>query len=237
MAPATHRAWADVYVSDPTQRPALEGKALFFVVNAPSRCLEAHVSAADLAFAYTLQKARGEHAVLAGRSIHTKVLAGRPVSYESALGFINVSREPLAEGKQPPLETTDIVACVFRLKDPDQVALGLQADAGEIARGCNLAPRIVEAALARYRLQLVDALAIWGFCRSLQAIGRGAGNANLAARLTDDPRDFIRTDTRPPFAIKPVAEDGYVYSIGDLRAAPRSGHPWALDIDEANAAF
>ena len=236
MALTINRNWADVYVGDATHKPALEAKALFFLAIAPQRCVDAHVSAASLALAYS--NLRTEHGPegLAGKSIHTKVLGGKPVSYESAVGFINVSRGLLTKGGQPPLETSDIVACVFRLKDPDILAAALGTSLEEIADHCHMRRRVVDAALTRYRLPLVFALSIWGFFRDLQALGRGASNPLVATRLTEDPRDFIKTDNRAPFAIKPFDDDEYVYSIADLRPAPRVGHPWALERDEAEAA-
>jgi hypothetical protein len=219
-----------VYVDDPLFRPALESKALFFVAHAPARCLAAGLSAADLALAYSIQSRDQGHPILAGRSIHTKVLNGMPVSYGRAVGFINVTRELLAGRNHQPLDTGDIVACVFRLKDPDTVATALGVDIPTIARACHLRPRIVESALARYRLPLVFALPIWRYLRGLQADGRGQENPTVAERLTDDPREFIKTDKRSPIAIKPGdGEDEYVYSLADVSPAPRTGHPWALD--------
>jgi hypothetical protein len=74
----------------------------------------------------------------------------------------------------------------------------------------------------------MDALAILRFLRDLQAEGRGEGVSLVGERLTDDPREFIKTDKRRPFVVKPIEEDDFVYSLADLRAAPRAGHPWAL---------
>jgi hypothetical protein len=156
------------------------------------------------------------------------VLKFKPVVYASALGFLEVANRALEERGGEPLVRKDIVACVFRLKDPGEVVAELGVSAQDIADGCDLSDDVVAAALARYRIQYNDAYVIWKFLSELKEDSRRTPGEVATERLTADIREFIRTDLRPPLAVKQVEDDEYVYNWRNLRAAPSSGHPWFI---------
>jgi hypothetical protein len=221
--------WADVYLDRLDERLSLEPKALFFVPEALARCSAAGLTATSLSALSQAERHAGG-AARAGRSAITKVLKIVPVSYESAVGFLAVANRALALRGGGELTLDHIVACVFRLKDPSEVARALGASALDIARACGLTEQVASAALGRYRLQFRDAIAIWSFLRERKIAASsarpGPEDPTLSV-VTENPMDFVRTDMRPPVAIRSVGEEGFVYDWRNLRPAPPTGHPWA----------
>ena len=217
--------WADVTISSLRDRLALERKALFFIPDALKCCNAAGHTPASLAARSHANSSRTS-SIRAGRNAIAKVLNIAPVGYQSAIGFLNVANEALELAGRAPLGREDIVACVFRLKDPAEIIRALKLSTDDVAKGCGLSEAIVAAALSRYRLQYCDADAIWRF--ALAAKMTGSYSDPYLINLTDDPRAFIKTDTRAPMAIKDAGEDGFVYNSSNLKSAPSTGHPWAL---------
>ena len=231
--------WADVWVPRTEDRTALAGRALFFVPTALDRLTAVGITQAVLnrhAAALKLtSQSDGEH--IAGRAVIEHVMLCTPVVYRSAIGFLTVANAALsARNSGFQFTTRDIVACVFRLRDiPDVVkALGTTAEA--IAKACRIKPRIVQSTLQRYRISYVHADAIWRHL--FQVKGAAGTKAQEIESLTDNPSDFIRTDTRHAgrMSIQRIeagsASDPFeicVYEREDLQPAATSGHSWAID--------
>lgn len=217
------RDWADVYVPPLDDRLALQSKALFFVPTALEWCSSRDLTVARLS---AISSAASFPAARAGRNVIGKVLRFQPVAYDSALGFVNVLNRALGETQ---FSTKDIVACVFRLRDIAEVLSALNKKAEDLAAGSGVSLEIAQAAIQRYRLQLYDALSIWQFLRDCAARGNFRDSA-IEQVLTDKPQDFIKTDVRSdlPMAVKLLDDRDFVYGWENLRAAPSSGHYWAL---------
>jgi hypothetical protein len=223
------REWADVYVPAPTERIALESRALFFVPAALSRCAAAGLTTGYLGSLANAGLVQGPRA---GRVAIRKVMHQHPVSYERAVGFMNVANHALAERGIERFKLADIVACVFRLKDPTEIASELALTAQDISALTGLPLTIVVAALGRYRIQYNDASAIWRLFQTSKEQSRGWGPKADAA-LTGIAQDFIKTDIRQPLAVKSLEDDEFVYTWQNLEVAERAGHYWAIDIEEA----
>jgi hypothetical protein len=219
--------WADVVIDNVVERRALEAKALFFLPTAARACRDVGLNVSTIMTSLLIQARSLNQTPGVGRSVVSKILNVLPVRYDSAVQFIAAVNPLLAEYQLNRFDTGDIVACVFRLKDPDEVfeSLGLTSDG--VARACGLRYDLVASALLRYRLQLNDALALWRYLTDQVAGLTAKPAAILRERLTDDPSDFIKTDARPPMAIK-TTRDGSVYTLDNLKAAPASGHRWAV---------
>lgn len=224
---ASHvRRWADVFVPSPSERVALQRRALFFVPVGVERCADLSIRAAALNEAAVAFRGPGP---VAGRTAISKILGYKPVNYESALGFIKLANHVIEDRRGAALVAEDIVACVFRLKDATETAASLGLRPQDIAEACKLSLPVVQAALSRYRIQLVDALAIWSFFAE-EFKERGNQNAKVD-ELPAAPESFILTDARKglPIAVRQLNEDQFVYSWDNLRPAPRGGHFWAVD--------
>ena len=191
----------------------------------------------------TIARKEQPYAALAGRAVIGIVLGCRqPVVYDSALRFIRLANLDLP--REAWLDTPDIVACAFRLSEPEAL-LELGFKAADLAKACNLRRGVVEAAFKQLRITYVDAYAIWAEARRVTK-ERGEIPAVVSEVLTDDIADFVRTDTRGSIAVAvdkigkavprhskragpdEVDNAEYVYSRSNLRTAPPSGHPWAL---------
>jgi len=222
------REWADVFLPGPDRR-LLERRSLFFIPAALKRCEEAgltNVYLGSLAATAPIPEPK------AGRVAINKVLLLRPVSYESALGFLNVVNHALRQRGARPLERADIVACVFRLKDPSEILAELGLTVAEVAVRCQIPLRVVQAAFGRFRLQFRDAELIWHFLLFAKWFS-GKNGPKTEAALTGSAPDFIKCDARQPTLVKELDQGEFVYGWDNLAAAPRSGHYWALDENEA----
>lgn len=218
------REWADVFVPALDERLTLEGKALFFIPSALEHCSQAHLNRAYLG---SLSNTAEIGPVRAGRAAISKVLRFEPVTYASARGFLNVANYGLKSRDAPLMNVSDIVACVFRLKEPDTIAAALNLSPQMIAAGTLLPQELIVAALGRFRLQFVDAFAIWRFLLNFQLSGPASGGG--LEFLTDNPADFIKTDGRYPLAIKEVGDREFVYGLRNLEPAAAKGHYWAIE--------
>lgn len=238
------RQWADVYVDDIDERSRLERSALFFVPSAFELCKNHRLSISKLNSRATITKKDQPHLQVAGRSvIETVIHCKQPVVYESAIRFIQLANLDLPKDKL--LQTSDIVACVFRLKDPQVIeALGLDAPA--LALGSGVTLKVVESSLNRLRICYVDAKAIWAFLMG-QAADRKGLTKEVREILTGNQEDLIRTEVKGTYPIaigrtgvviprhskKGEASDvdnaEYVYNRSNLHPAPPSGHPWTIE--------
>lgn len=220
--------WADVYVGNTDDRIDLQSKALFFIPSALGMLSTFSINISTLTYrAQNLrQDATRPTSRITGRSAITKVMGCEPVVYESAVGFMNVANKELeSRGNSERLELSSIVACVFELDGFAQVATALGLSAETISTQCDIPARIISAAIARSRLQYVDAEKIWKYC-----LTRKQDQQPDLPTLTDDPRTFIRTRvSKDGFAaIRKIEEGRYVYERDDLRPAPLNGHPWSI---------
>lgn len=240
-------AWADVWVEDAFEQDRLERKALFFIPSAFEKLDRLDLTQTAL---YTQASAlksqprrRGTNQLpsdeeaakygVAGRAAIREVMRCFPVTYRSARGFINVANMALAALEAgSKLKSSDIVACIFRLKDAPDVVEALGLASSDIAKACGIRAEIVESARLRYRITFNHAISIWKYLLSVKhekKITDPKANA-----LNDDPREFIKTDvqTRHPLAVRPSSEEraeASVYGRRDLTPAPRMGHPWAIE--------
>ncbi len=242
---ALTREWADVSLVDLDldDRLRLESRALFFIPNALQICSEHKLSVSKMTSRATTARRDRPHLQLAGRQvIGTIFKCKQPVVYDSALRFIALANLDLPPDKW--LLTKDIVACAFRIRDPEIIGeLGVKPQ--DLATACGLRREVVDSALKRMRLTYADAHAIWVH---LMRVVKGQLDLSpaVAEVLTGDERDFIRTDPngRYPIAVeragkivprhskKALPDDTedveYVYNRANLRFAPVSHHPWAL---------
>lgn len=228
------RPWADVFVANPDHQTRLEKKALFFIPSALKLCNAHGLNPSNLAAEASAQRRKGNHHV-AGKLAIKDVIDCRPVTYVSVLRFINLVN--LTLGGKDSLSTSDIVACVFRLRDIDMVA-ALNLSPAAIAKGCGISEEIVQAALDRYRIAYHEAHAIWSFISKVVKSGSDEVQAAVKLVITDEERTFIITDPHKihPMAIKlsgvrqPDDDDRptYVYGRDDLKTAPKQGHYWAI---------
>lgn len=221
------REWTDVFVPALSERVLLEKRALFFIPAALPRCDAMQISTAYLS---ALSNTGAIEDPRAGRVAIRKAMQLQPISYERAEGFLNVANHALVERGAPPLTKADIVACVFRLKDPTDILTDLRLTVRDVSEATGLSQSVVSAAVARYRLQYVDADLIWRFLMEARA-KVGAVGAKTEAALAGRPQDLIKTDSRQPLAVRPHEDHGYVYTWENLRAAPPSGHYWAIDAE------
>ncbi len=226
--------WCDVVVRTEGDRIVLENSALFFIPSALTVCNSRQLTVSGINSLTRSAKLSRPDAHFAGRSAIDKVMNCVPVVYRSALGFLNSANHALESNGAPErLSHADIVACVFRLRDAAKITNELKVTESEIARSCNIAPRIVNAALNQYRIQYVDAHAIWKFCVDRVRSESIKLGPELADTLTKNETDLIVSDSKKKssMAIKRVGSkddtDDYVYDRETLRAAPLSGHAWA----------
>lgn len=231
--------WADVWVSDSSERMALELRALFFIPDAKERCAAlGHNQASLLAHArYLKSTGRVSEQYFAGRAAIGNVLECVPVVYKSALGFINIVNAASGGSGDPPFRKSDIVACVFRLRDAPEVAEKLSLTAADLSRECALKKEIAQSALERFRLSYVDAESIRRLFIEVKK-KNNVEDKHLNDILNSDPSSIIKTDVRKGLSvsIKRVGHhaDGvdyeeYVYNKGeDLVRAPTEGHVWAI---------
>ncbi|NKB56047.1 MAG: hypothetical protein GKS00_06900 [Alphaproteobacteria bacterium] len=227
-------AWCDVVVCDVDDRVALEAKALFFVPSALIICNRKGLTIAGLSATARAAKMVNRDLHYAGRSAISKVMGCEPVVRKSALGFINSANAALSAIKDDHrFSTDDIIACVFRLRDGTEVLEALGLSAVDVSSNCAIRHEIVEAALARYRIQYADARKIWEYCCSVK-VREKISSEEIDSIITDDEGSFIKTDTRfgLPMAIKRIENDGqveYVYRREHLEKAPSSGHEWSIE--------
>lgn len=252
MAIGQSRAWADVWVDDLDERLKLQSKALFFIPSARQLAIDFNQNAAGLASIANVHNKDRSRPPLAGIAVIRSVLGCKqPVTYESAVRFINLLNPQLPPDRR--LGTSDILACVFRLRDTEIVAeLGTSAE--EIAAACKLSPLVVKSALKRLRITYVDAYEIWAHLSSLAKMRSESDSLPLtiSSVLNGDERSFIVTDASDNYtlAIEKVgsslprhskkasasadANAEYVYNRNNLRFAPRSGHHWAIELVQHN---
>lgn len=227
--------WCDVFVPDIDERRALETSALFYVPDALAECeargwnptsLNAVASAAK-------QNPTLNGVTHAGKSAITKVLRCEPVIFRSAFNFLNTFNRALEDaGDELRFSSDKVIACVFRLKDARDVLKLLSLSAQDVARGTGLDVNVVVSAFERFRIQQQDAEKIWRHCCGVYHAMGAQGPDALRTVLTGNMSDFLKTDGRAPVAIKKISDDGverYVYRRGDLVAAPKSGHDWAIN--------
>lgn len=227
------REWADVFIPALDERIQLAKKALFFIPRALERCATNELTVAHLD---SISRTAAFEGPRAGRNAIAKVFRVQPVSYESARGFLAVANLALREIGAAELTTRDIIACVFRLRDPQEVLIALKMPWAEMASAAGRSRELAQAAVSKYRLQLVDALAFWRVVRA-HVQENGSQSAFVNEIITDDPRDFIKTDVRAglPIAVRRLDDFEYVYRWDNLQYAPLSGHFWALESDEETA--
>jgi hypothetical protein len=224
------RQWADVYVPAPDARVQLEKKALFFIPSAVERCDARDLTVAQLGSISSTASIRGPRA---GRNAISKLFRFHPVTYDSAIGFINVANIALG-GAAPAFTTSDIIACVFRLRHPMDLLNALRLTPEQVAAEAGLSRDVGIAAVQRYRIQLNDALAIWQFLKT-RSRDEGSPPRVVSDAITDDAHDFITADVRAglPMAVKALNDFEYVYRWDNLKPAPPSGHYWALEDEPA----
>ena len=228
--------WSDVRIPElhVTERAVLEGHALFFLPLAASVCSDEDLNVNRLNATSMTEKAMDRDANLAGRSVIRKVMRIEPVTYQSALGFINAANIALRnKGVDVTLTTRNIIACVFRLKDGPEIINEFGITDDDISVGCGVKASIVRSAIEKYRIQYADAHKIWLYLRGLKRKNKSF-KMDVDSLINDDERAFIKTDDRHAarMAIKQVGEEGedrYVYRYSDLQYAPLTGHYWSLE--------
>jgi hypothetical protein len=227
---------------DLDDRLRLERAALFFIPSALEICNSHQLSVSKLTGRATTARRDNPALQLAGRQvIGTVFKCKQPIVYDSALRFIRLVNLDLPEDKW--LKHSDIVACVFRLKEPEIIAeLGIKPQ--DLASECKLRKEVVDAALKGMRITYSDAYAIWVFLMRVTT-GRPELPPTLRDVLTGDQRDFISADlntrylavekigkTLPKHSKKSAVDESdnaeYVYNRANLKRAPLSHHPWAL---------
>jgi hypothetical protein len=225
------RQWADVYIPALDVRLQLEKKALFYVPSALERCAARSLTVAHLG---SISRTAPIAGLRAGRNAIGKIFRFHPVTYDRAVGFINVANVAL-KGTGEEFTTRDIVACAFRLRQPMDVLQALNISVEEMAREAGISNDIGHAAVQRYRIQLHDALAIWHFILSRWR-ENPPNSALVSGVITEDPRDFVRADLRAglPIAVRRLDDFEYVYRLDDLKPAPISGHYWAIEEVESD---
>jgi cation transport regulator ChaB len=232
-----------VYVDDIDERARLERSALFFIPAAFELCRRNNLSVSKLTSRSTIEKKDRPHLFLAGRAVIGTVMGCKqPVVYESAVRFINLANLDLPEDER--LQRSDIVACAFRLSDPELVAdLGLTSQG--VATACGLRKEVVEGALKQMRIPYTDAHAIWAHLSDIVKT-RADLPEGVKDVITNRQQDFIRTDANGSYSFaverigRPVPRHSkkaeanavdvaeYVYNRANLHPAPVSGHPWAI---------
>lgn len=226
------REFADVYVEDFDDRRRLQQRgALFFIPTARPRCEDKKLTIARLVSTTVVE--REKNYGFAGKQVIQTVFGCRqPVSWESAVGFIRLANFVL--NGRDRFTTEDMVACVFRLTQPDTAAkLGISAS--EIARMIGSPEVVVESALEGYRVSFHDAASI---IAALEAKEGGKDFVPVDQKLPKNLDVLIAADSDEeggPLAVKRLKGVGtkgrpiYVYSRGPLlKPTPKTGHPWAI---------
>lgn len=234
------RHWADVFVDDVDDKVRLQQKALFFMPSVLTICDKHHITVSGLASTSVSQQRHGNPLPMAGRAVIQSVFqCKQPVAYDSMVRFINLVNFELRDRDQISLD--HVIACVFRLRDTEIIReLGVSEQ--QIQQNCKLSAGVVGSAIKRMRISYNDADLIRSYLLSVKS-DKKYSTATVDQVLTRRQEDFIRTDSRDdlPIAIMKLGKKSdekaeYVYNRYNLTVAPRSGHPWAIDVPVARRA-
>lgn len=235
------RVWADVYVSDGPLRSVLDRSALFYI---PKFYDAAHDNGITLTHLYALATTINQDPEIdikvPGRLAIKRIWeCVDPVAYNNAVRALNLLNEALRiRSVGLHLETTDIVACVFRLRDGPEIKSGLGPRLAEIGEAAAVDSSVVNAALDRGRITYRDAHAIWAalyarkkkeskFLPEINSITAKEADLIAVDRTTLWPPRVLKVDRADPEV--GIRESFYVYKRDNLSPAPRSGHDWAVD--------
>lgn len=189
----------------------LQRKALFFIPRAREILENRRVNVSALAaHSATLKRAGAIRGEAAGRNAIKKIWDCVPTVYESATGFIQVANSFLTA---PAFSKSDIVACIFKIRNFATVAAELGMDTAAIAHSSQVREQVVRAAMESYRISYRDASALFQACSK--------SNAKIEEFIVTNVRNDSRANVK-------LEEDAYVYRRENLVAAPRVGHPWAI---------
>lgn len=169
-----------------------------------------------------------------GRGSIDNILRLSPVTEPTARRFVTVlnaavDREGCGEAAGGPIVDDQIIAAVFRLRDARAAMDQLELSDGDVAERAGVGARLVENARRGGRVHYVAAEKLRTALQDV-ARERGLDAANgFGARLFGAPEKSILEDLEQPLAILKDERGDCLIRDGDLDAAPRAGHPWAID--------
>jgi len=239
------RDWADVWVGGPERRE-LEQLKLFFIPGFDDRVSGATLTTAGLVDFGKQHLARH---LRAGRDIIERARAGEPVAYSSCGRLRETLNAALSyfKAEAEKLTRADVVACVFRIKDigPLMTCAGVTAE--ELATATGIPLPVVNSAVVRRRLTYDHADRLWRYFLAVKQSGVVPPEHVSETTILQSAWDLLQPD-QPALCIRPDLDhepavgwhqvvneengevaDRCVYRLEDIRPAPLSGHPWALD--------
>lgn len=226
-----HREWTDVYLVPEIAR-VLQNYPLFFVPDFKEWAEASGLDGTDLRL-LSKRYPELEHVHL-GKATVKKLIGGQfPVNYEVAVKAVAVTKY-LGEINRPgvePLNSKDIVACVFRLQDKviDAIPLFLPYF-GLIAGEARLTEDLVRSIFGGYRLCYVHAheiaKVIFKIVRENPSLFEFLSTANTGDELLSASfrwRPFQGVQQ----VVYPQARKKSLFFSKDVSPAPASGHYWA----------
>lgn len=153
-----------------------------------------------------------------GPAVIKSVLSCHPVTHKKALGVLSAYNSLMVKSDGQGIDEKMIVGALFRTNPLQSIMSKYEIDAAGLAVKSVLSISCIENMRRAGRVHLHAALSVKSALRSEYKVGTGLGENFISCSKSGTKAIFKTDDDDDPFMIK----------FSDLRAAPETGHPWAI---------